>query len=113
AARWDSFRFCSPDETDDLAADAALLRGPAGHQPVRRGQDRGAHASEYARHAVLARVDPAARFRHPLQVRDHTLTAAAVLQFDDERVERLALLHAKAADVALLLEEPGDVLLQP
>src|SRR4051812_11285279 len=28
-----------PDETDDLAADPALLRGPAGHQSARGGQD--------------------------------------------------------------------------
>src|SRR5215470_8456677 len=27
-----------PDETDDLAADAALLRGPAGHDSARGGQ---------------------------------------------------------------------------
>src|SRR5580765_598636 len=101
----------SPYEADDLAADAALLRGPAGHHAARGGQDRGSHAAEYARHPVLARVDAPARLGDPLQVSDHALTAAAVLELDDERVERLALLDAVAADVALLLEQAGDLLL--
>src|SRR5919201_4092678 len=52
-----------PDEADDLAADSALLRGAGGDETARSGQDRDAHASEDARQAVLARVNPAARLR--------------------------------------------------
>src|SRR3954468_7758292 len=88
-----------PDEANDLAADPALLRGPAGHHAARGGQDRGSHAAEHARHAVLARVDAAARLGDPLQVRDHALAAAAVLELDHEVVERLTLLHPEVADV--------------
>src|SRR5262249_41052382 len=64
-----------PDEANDLAADAALLRGPAGHHAARSGQDRGSHAAEHARHPVLARVDAPARLGDPLQVGDHALSA--------------------------------------
>src|ERR1044071_121011 len=102
-----------PDETDDLAADPALLRGPAGHHAARGGQDCGPHAAEHARHPVLPCVDAPARLGDPLQVSDHALAAAAVLELDDERVERLALLDAVVPDVALLLEQAGDLLLHP
>src|SRR4029079_14960890 len=84
-------RDFSPHKTDDFAADPALLRGPAGHHAVRGGQDRGPHAAEHARHPVLARVDAPAGLGDPLQVRDHTLSATAVLELDHERVERVAV----------------------
>src|SRR6185295_3436668 len=82
-----------------LAADALLLSRAARDQAVRGGQDRDAHAAEHARQAILARVDPASRFRDALQIRDH------------ERLVRGAVLDVVVADVALLLEEAGDLLL--
>src|ERR1700758_461151 len=69
----------SPDEAHDLAADSALLRGPARHEARRRRQDRDSHPAEHARQAVLARVDPAARLRDPLQATDHPLAVPAEL----------------------------------
>src|SRR2546423_3261859 len=56
----------SPDEADDLAADALLLGGAARHQATRRGQDRDAHAAEHARQTVLAGVDAAGQPRDAL-----------------------------------------------
>src|SRR5712691_8260780 len=50
----------SPDEADDLAADALLLGAATGHHPTRGGQDRDAHAAEDAWQAVLAGVDATA-----------------------------------------------------
>src|SRR6476660_252839 len=73
-----------PDETDDFAADALGFGGAARDDTAGRGQDRGAHAAEHARQTILARVDAAARLRDPLQVGQHALAAAPVLQFDDE-----------------------------
>src|SRR5919199_423399 len=57
-----------PDEAQDLAADSALLCSARRDEAVRSRQDRDAHAAEHARQAILARVDAAARLRHPLQV---------------------------------------------
>src|SRR5262245_52144560 len=102
----------SPDEGDDLAADAALSRGAVGDEPARSREDRGAHPAQDARQPVLSRVDAAAGLGHALQVGDHALAAAAVLQLDDELVERLAALDVVVLDVALLLEEAGDLDLQ-
>src|SRR5205823_6941768 len=84
----DTRHVALPDETDDFSADALGLGGAACDDAAGRGQDRGAHAAEHARQAVLARVDAAARLRDALQVGDDPLAAAPVLQLDDERAVR-------------------------
>src|SRR6476659_6542711 len=98
-----------PDESDDLAADPALLRGPARDEPGGRGQDRDAHPAQHARQTVLPRVDPTARLRHALQATDHPLAVSPELEVDDQGIEAFALLHVIVADVPLLLEEAGDL----
>src|SRR6266480_734326 len=115
----------SPDEADDLAADAALGGGARRDQAVGRGQDCRAHPTEDAREAVLAGIDAAAGLGDALEIGDHTLAVAAELEVDHERVvsavlllvllARVVILGADdpvVADVALLLEEAGDVRLQ-
>src|SRR5207247_560694 len=102
----------SPDEADDFAADSLFLCSPARHEPVRRRQDRDAHAAEHAWQAVLARVDTAAGLGYPLEVGDDPLAASAVLELDDQGIEALALLYVEVRDVTLLLEDPRDALLQ-
>src|SRR5215210_5981359 len=102
----------SPDEADDLAADSLLGGRAARHDSLGRGQDRRAHASEHARQAILARVDAAARLGDALEVGDDALAVLAELELDDERVVAFALLDPVAGDVALLLENAGDLLLQ-
>src|SRR6201993_3214508 len=98
-----------PDEGHDFAADAALLRGAARDETGRGREDRDAHPTEHARKTVLPRVDPAARLRHALQAGDDPLAVAAELEIDDQGIEGFALLHVVVADVALLLEEAGDL----
>src|SRR6266536_223939 len=103
--------ICSPDEADDLAADAALGRCAARDQAVGGGQNRDAHAAEHPREAVLAGVDAAAGLGDALQVGDHALPVAAELELDDERVivHLGPALHPVVTDVALLLEQPCDL----
>src|SRR4029079_8584307 len=101
-----------PDEANDFAADSFLFRGARGDQAGRRGQNRHTHSAEHARQAILARVDTAAGLRDPLEVGDDPLAAPAVLQLDDQGIEALALLHVEVRDVALLLEDAGDALLE-
>src|SRR6185437_13551524 len=98
-----------PDEGHHFAADPALLCGAARDETGRGREDRDAHPAEYARKAVLPGVDPTARLRHALQAGDHPLAVAAELEVDDQGIEALALLHVVVADVALLLEELGDL----
>src|SRR5947208_6432300 len=103
-----------PDETDHFAADAFALGGAARDDAAGRGQDCSSEAAEDARQALLVRVDAPPGLRHALQAGQHALTAAAVLELDDEHlVRQLARLDdVKAADVPLLLEDAGDLLLQ-
>src|SRR4051794_41585041 len=99
----------SPDESDDLAADPALLRGSARDEPGGRGQDRDAHPAQNARETVLPRVDPAARLGDALQATDHPLAVPAELEVDDQGIEAFALLDPVVPDVALLLEQARDL----
>src|SRR5581483_9792856 len=98
-----------PDETDDFAADPALLRGAARDETGRRREDRDAHPAEHARQAVLARVDPPARLGDALQAADDPLAIPAELEVDDQGIERFALLHVIVADVALFLQQARDL----
>src|SRR5262249_19315073 len=123
---WWKCAALSPDKADNFAADALLLGGAARDQAVGGGQDRDAHAAEHAGQPVLACVDAASRLRDALQVSDHPLAAAAELEVDDERlvravivlvrmriVPRVRRLDVVVADVALLLEQAGDLLFYP
>src|SRR5689334_12962050 len=99
----------SPDEAHDLAADTALLRRPARDETGGRGQDRDTHPSEHTRETILPRIDPAARLRHALQAADDPLAVAAELEIDDQGIEGFALFDVIVTDVALLLQEAGDL----
>src|SRR3954469_14324199 len=109
-----SQRLRLPDETDDFAADALLLGGAARDDAAGGGHDRDAHAAENALAAVLAGIDAPAGLGDALEVGEDALAAAAVLELDHERLVRLAfgLGDVVVADVALLLEDPGDLRLQ-
>src|SRR5256714_14779764 len=101
-----------PDEAHDFAADSLLFRGACGDQSSRSRQNRHTHSAEHARQAILARIDTAAGLGHPLEIGDDPLAAPAVLQLDDQGIEALALLYVKVRDVALLLEDARDALLE-
>src|SRR3954462_5224247 len=66
----------SPDEAEDLAADALLLGGAARDEPRGGGQDSGAHATEDAGKAILGCVGTAARLRDALDFGDDALAVA-------------------------------------
>src|SRR5687768_1423968 len=99
--------------TDDFPPDAALRRRLARDEPLRGGQDRGSHPAQHLGQPVAAGVDAPAGLRDALEIGDDALAVAAELELDHERVEALALLDTEVADVALLLEDASDLLLQP
>src|SRR5262245_4503515 len=100
-----------PDERDHLAAYAALRGLAVGDHTGRGGHDGGAETAEHAREAVLARVHAAPWLRDAFEIGDDPPPVARELQLDDERREGFAGLHAVVLDVALLLEDAGDLLL--
>src|SRR6185312_6761377 len=102
----------SPDEADDLAADALLLGGTARDQAVGGGQDCSPHPAEHARQTVLASVHAAAGLGDALQVGDQRVVGAVLLLVLLRLVALVGTDHPEVLDVALLLEQPRDLPLQ-
>src|ERR1022692_1260655 len=98
-----------PDVGEDFPAYALLVRLLVGHQPARSGNDRDAQAAEYPREVVLPRVHPQARLGYPLEPGDRALAGGPELEHDHEALADLRVLHPPARDVALLLEDLGDM----
>src|SRR5215207_6560078 len=103
----------SPHVGDDLAADALRARLVAGHHAARGRDDRRAHAALDARHLAATDVAPAPGPRDPAQAADHGPAVLGVLELDPDHLADGRGLDLEAGDVALLGEDPGDVLLQP
>src|SRR4051812_2607456 len=104
-----------PHVTEDFAADAGLDRLAAGHHAARRRQDAGAEPREDVGDVVAAEVDAAAGTADALDPGDDFLTARSVFQQDAKHPLRLAVLrldHLEALDVALALQDLGDLHLQ-
>src|SRR5690606_31511514 len=98
-----------PDVGEDFAAHAALLGLLVRHQATGRRNDRDAEAAQDAGQVLLLRVDPEARLGDPADAGDGALPGGAVLQLHHEVLAHRGVLGAPALDVALLLEDLGDV----
>src|SRR4051812_42665200 len=104
-----------PHLRHDLAADALVAGVVAGHHAGRRGDDRRAHPALDLGDVLGVDVGAPARARHPAHAGDDRLAVLGVAQ-DHANVlagaARLGRLHLEALDVALLLEDAGDLLAQ-
>src|SRR5262249_21758004 len=103
----------SPDVGDDLAAHALLLRLMAGHHADPGADYRGAGAAVDARHVLVVDVPAAAGTGDPFQARDHRAAVLGVFEVDPDLLADPGGLLGEVADVALLLEDPGHLQLQP
>src|SRR3954451_20385667 len=103
----------SPDVCDDLSADAPLPGLVAGHDAARGRHDRRTHASEDAWHLVLGDVAAATRAGDPVHAADHGIAVLRVAQANLDHLADPAGLDVEVGDVALLLEDPGHLALQP
>src|SRR5688500_12179432 len=101
-----------PNVGEDFPAHACLVGLAVGHETARGRNDRHAEAAENSGQAGGLRVHAQARLRHAAEAGDAALAVRAVLQLDDEVLRDLALLVAVRGDVALALEDLGDVGLQ-
>src|SRR5262249_3005855 len=102
----------SPHVADDLATHAFAGRGLAGHDPARGGEDVDAQSAVHAGDVVLPAVDAATGPADALQIGDHALHAGAVLQVHAEDALLVVLDALEVGDVALVLEDAGDVHLE-
>src|SRR5262245_37023459 len=109
----DMARVLLPDVGQDVAAQLLFPALPIRHHPARGGDDRHSHAAENGRNLVLADVHPAARPRHADDAGNHLLVPSAILQVDAEGPLPLVLDETVVLDEALLLQQLGDLHLQP
>src|SRR6478735_5811337 len=105
----------SPDVGENFPTHALLVGLAVGQQTLARRDDRDAQAAEHARQVGGLGVDPETGLADPANARDGALPVAAVLQRDGQRLADLTLgrlLHVERRDVALLLEDLSDALLE-
>src|SRR6185503_6498722 len=108
-----------PNVAEDFAADAGLHRRASGHHAARRGEDARAQPRQHFRHVLLAEVDAAARAADPLDARNQLLAVRPVLEEQAQRLDRRGrrdhdlVQQLEALDVALVLEDAGDLGLDP
>src|SRR4051794_5144403 len=105
-----------PDVGEDFPTHALLVRLLVGQQPGRGRDDRHAETPEHLGQGGGLGVDPQTGLGHPPDTGDAALTVGAVLQVDHQLLEGGAVLldvvDGPAGDVALLLEDLGDLRLQ-
>src|SRR5699024_4531410 len=101
-----------PDVGEDFPTHT-LLRGLTVGQEAWRGrQDGDAESAEHLRQVRGLRVHPQSRFRHPAQAGDRTFPIGSELEVQEQRLADLGVLDAPVGDVALGLEDLGDVRLE-
>src|SRR6478672_7902327 len=104
-----------PDVGEDFPTHALLVGLAVGQQALARRDDRDAQAAEHLRETRVLGVDPETGLADAANTRDGALPVAAVLQRDGQRLADLTLgrlLHVERRDVALLLEDLRDALLE-
>src|SRR5215469_12941980 len=98
-----------PDVGEDFPAHAAPDRLLVGQQATRGGDDGDAQSAKHPRQIVLFRVHPEPGLGHALEPGDRALTGRPVLERDHQVLADLGVGYGPFADVALLLEDLGDV----
>src|SRR5262245_11511732 len=104
----------SPDVGEDFPTHALLVGLTVGEQPLAGRDDRDAEAAEHLREAGVLGVDAQTGLADPADAGDRALAVAAVLEGDGQGLLDLTLLrvlHGERRDVALLLEDLRDALL--
>src|SRR3954471_9318599 len=107
--------ICSPDVGHDLAAHARLAGLVAGHDPGRGRHDGGAHAALDLGDLGGGHVEALPRARDALEAGDRAPAALGVLQPDADELRRplgRRRLDREVVDVALLLEDAGELALE-
>src|SRR5450755_2662801 len=98
-----------PDVGEDFSAYALLVRLLVGHQPGRGGDNRDTKAAQDPGKVVPPRIDPQAGLGYPLEPGNRALASRPELQRDHEALADFGGLHPPSRDVALLLEDLGDM----
>src|SRR5918992_2152778 len=99
----------SPDVGHDLAADSSAAGVVTSHDAGGGGDDRGPHAAQHLGDVVGADVPPPPGTGDALEPRDRGVAPVRVLELDPQRLPDPCRLDRPALDVALLVEDPGEL----
>src|SRR6185437_2330798 len=102
-----------PNYAENLAANTLTARLTSGHDTLRSRHNRDAQPALNAANLILADVHTAAGARNALQVADDSLIVRAVLQVNAQLLLAVLLDRLVVGNVALLLEDAGNLCLQP
>src|SRR5438067_1070839 len=102
-----------PDFAEDLAADTFATGLTAGHDALRCGHDGDSESALHTADLIAADVDAAAGARDALEVANDGLVVWAVLQVHAENLHPVLFGGLVIRDVALFLQDAGDLGLQP
>src|SRR5579872_6987000 len=106
-------RFFLPNLAQHFAAHALFAGLAAGHHPTRRGENVDSHASQHPRNFAAAHVDATAGTRYALGLRDSGFVVCAVFQVDPDDLVAFLFRGFEIGDVALFLQDAGNLQLQP
>src|SRR5918994_561807 len=101
-----------PHVGEDFSAYALLLGLAVGEQTAGSGQDRDAEAAEHLGELRRLRVDAEAGLGDALDASDRALAVRAELELEREGLADASIGHLEVGDVALLLQDLGDVRLE-
>src|SRR5580698_1970759 len=106
-------RGALPNFAENLAANALTARLTTSHDTLRGRHDGDTESTLHAADLILANVHTATRARDALQVADDRLVVRAVLQVYAQNALAAFLDWLVVGDVALFLEDAGDLRLKP
>src|ERR1700733_9330968 len=105
----DLANFSLPNFAENLAADTFATGLTAGHDALGGGHDGDAETALHAADFVAAEVDAAAGARDALEVADDGFVVGAVLEVHAQNLLTVLLSGLVIGDVALFLEDAGDL----
>src|SRR5258705_13901089 len=101
-----------PNLAEDFASQALLARLPPGHNTAWRGQNIDTQTTQDTRYRGPPNVNAAAGTGNARQVGNGSLAIVVVLQVDTNDLVALFFCGLKVRDIALVLENAGNLQLQ-
>src|ERR1700733_5219443 len=111
-ARVPPTRGVSPDFAQDFAAYAFAARLASGHHTLGRGEDADAESALHALDLIAAEVNAAAGARDAGEVADRCFVVCAIFQVNAQHVAAILFRGLVVGDIALFLQDAGDLGLQ-
>src|SRR5271154_351570 len=102
-----------PNLAQQFSAHAFLARLPSRHHSAWRRKNVDPHPAQHPGNLAAPHINPAARPRHTLRLRNRRLVVRPVLQINPDDLVTLFLSGLEVRDVTFFLQDAGNLHLQP